>query len=589
MNVRISLTTAAALACASGVMAGDVLWDNGPIVTHPGQGDGGADVSMASVEVNSGGANASNAETKDGNFRVADDFLVSGGAWNIDSISVNVYATNGDPNKPPFTDFNANIWDGPPGVDGSNIVATSTGFENLEWTGVYRVFNGAGNLGSTARAIMQVDLLFDDLSLEPGFYWVDWQADTETSAWANYVMDVNPNDPDDPITRGGNARQLIATGWVDLTVGDAEASPDFPFVVTGSSSCTGDLDGTGSVDGADLALLLGAWGPCPGCEADLDGSDTVDGADLALLLGAWGDCPAPGGVPTGGCCFEDGSCEELSGADCAAAAGSYAANFVTCEDADCPQPPSDCCDAEAGQVGCDDQDCADAVCAEISFCCSFEWDAECAALANEICDVCVCVAETEAEYQYDDGDSSGSITWTGGGVVGWAQRYDAVTLGTNEITNIATVYGSFGSTAGVEDGDPVGIAIFEDNGAGPGNVIYWDNTRTVDGDAVNSDVFQIFPIDPGVEVTGSFYIGVWVQTEDPEICGTCHPAPRDSQSINAACPDGISIYSNDVWLFGAAGEMDFFNYDPNNNVSGPINMHANGFTDVFLLRANQPE
>jgi hypothetical protein len=48
---------------------------------------------------------------------------------------------------------------------------------------------------------------------------------------------------------------------------------------------SGDLDGNGTVDGADLGLLLGAWGtPGPG---DLDGNGTVNGADLGLLLGSW--------------------------------------------------------------------------------------------------------------------------------------------------------------------------------------------------------------------------------------------------------------------------------------------------------------
>lgn len=46
-----------------------------------------------------------------------------------------------------------------------------------------------------------------------------------------------------------------------------------------------DLDGSGTVDGADLAILLGQWGG-PG-NADLDGSGAVDGADLAIMLGAW--------------------------------------------------------------------------------------------------------------------------------------------------------------------------------------------------------------------------------------------------------------------------------------------------------------
>ncbi|HMN97690.1 MAG TPA: M23 family metallopeptidase [Phycisphaerales bacterium] len=53
------------------------------------------------------------------------------------------------------------------------------------------------------------------------------------------------------------------------------------------AAAPGDLDGDGDVDGADLGVLLGSWGPCPGCPADLDGNGTVDGADLGALLGGW--------------------------------------------------------------------------------------------------------------------------------------------------------------------------------------------------------------------------------------------------------------------------------------------------------------
>ena len=57
------------------------------------------------------------------------------------------------------------------------------------------------------------------------------------------------------------------------------------------ASCPGDLDGNGVVDGGDLGLLLGSWGPCPSpCPADLDGNGAVDGGDLGLMLGAWGVC-----------------------------------------------------------------------------------------------------------------------------------------------------------------------------------------------------------------------------------------------------------------------------------------------------------
>jgi len=66
--------------------------------------------------------------------------------------------------------------------------------------------------------------------------------------------------------------------------------------VGGGGSCIGDLDGNGSVDGADLAKLLVGWGACPtappACIADLNGDASVDGHDMGMLLAQWGSCVA---------------------------------------------------------------------------------------------------------------------------------------------------------------------------------------------------------------------------------------------------------------------------------------------------------
>ena len=50
----------------------------------------------------------------------------------------------------------------------------------------------------------------------------------------------------------------------------------------------GDINGDGQVDGSDLTILLGNWGPCAGCPADINGDGQVDGSDLTILLGNWG-------------------------------------------------------------------------------------------------------------------------------------------------------------------------------------------------------------------------------------------------------------------------------------------------------------
>jgi hypothetical protein len=49
----------------------------------------------------------------------------------------------------------------------------------------------------------------------------------------------------------------------------------------------GDFDSSGSVDGADLAALLDAWGTA-GSVCDISDNGVVDGGDLAFLLSRWG-------------------------------------------------------------------------------------------------------------------------------------------------------------------------------------------------------------------------------------------------------------------------------------------------------------
>jgi hypothetical protein len=63
--------------------------------------------------------------------------------------------------------------------------------------------------------------------------------------------------------RLGDALAVADTGFADGTlvvdIGAYEAPYDLPAV---PPACPTDLNGDGVVDGADLGLLLGAWGPC---------------------------------------------------------------------------------------------------------------------------------------------------------------------------------------------------------------------------------------------------------------------------------------------------------------------------------------
>jgi len=77
--------------------------------------------------------------------------------------------------------------------------------------------------------------------------------------------------------------------------------------VAHAGTCTpADLDGSGTVDGADLGSLLARWGFSGGLDpADLNSDGEVDSADLGLLLAAWGD--------TGGACLGIASIAPSSG------------------------------------------------------------------------------------------------------------------------------------------------------------------------------------------------------------------------------------------------------------------------------------
>ena len=77
--------------------------------------------------------------------------------------------------------------------------------------------------------------------------------------------------------RNGSTKNIMAQNLnADGTLGE-------------TSSCAADFNGDGQVDGADLTLLLGAWGTA-NQTFDIDGNGTVDGGDLVIILGTWGDC-----------------------------------------------------------------------------------------------------------------------------------------------------------------------------------------------------------------------------------------------------------------------------------------------------------
>lgn len=95
------------------------------------------------------------------------------------------------------------------------------------------------------------------------------------------------------VTGSGVGSALNAKGQLVIRAGDTvNQIYTIAKIDLGPAPCPADLTGDRVVNGADIAALLGVWGPCSGsCPADLTGDGAVTGADLAVLLAAWGNCP----------------------------------------------------------------------------------------------------------------------------------------------------------------------------------------------------------------------------------------------------------------------------------------------------------
>jgi uncharacterized protein (TIGR02145 family) len=90
----------------------------------------------------------------------------------------------------------------------------------------------------------------------------------------------------------GSTSFFVAGGFTGVGRSNV-AETDRLAVFTPSSECTGDLNNDGTVDGADMGVVLSMWGYAGSSTGDLDDSGIVDGADLGIILSAWGTCPEP--------------------------------------------------------------------------------------------------------------------------------------------------------------------------------------------------------------------------------------------------------------------------------------------------------
>ncbi len=223
-----------------------ILYNNGPLVTHPGAGPGGEDVSV--LQDNTLGMDTLGfGHALGASFRIADDFTISTPYWDIDTITFYAYQTGEVAST--ITAVNLRIWDGPPGAPGSQVVFGDTSTNRLvstvnsnilratELSGPLRV-NGGSYPNNRQIAATTVAV---NIRLPQGTYWLDWQSDGSGASgpWAPPItvlgqastgngMQYDPNGNPSSNPNGGGI-------WTAALDSGSSTPQGFPFVINGSS------------------------------------------------------------------------------------------------------------------------------------------------------------------------------------------------------------------------------------------------------------------------------------------------------------------------------------------------------------------
>ncbi|MEI7982069.1 MAG: hypothetical protein WCI71_10480, partial [Bacteroidota bacterium] len=199
-----------------------LLYDNGPFVTNPGGGVGGADVSLVETPNTSYGFNFNSAAA----YHVADNFVVTDNVA-IDSLVFHGYQTNSTLVST-FTGLYIQIWNGDPSLAGSAIIwgdLTTNKLTATYWSGCYR----AADLTTTARPLMNITAATSGLILPAGEYWIDFAAvgSLTSGPWVPPITVLGQIET-------GNAIQWTGAAWAPITDAGSLAAKGLPFLLYGN-------------------------------------------------------------------------------------------------------------------------------------------------------------------------------------------------------------------------------------------------------------------------------------------------------------------------------------------------------------------
>jgi hypothetical protein len=208
-----------------------ILWDNGPFVTHPGQGFEGANISKAYAGQQ---AYAGYPTTTMLRHYVAEDFTVGEPGWYINRIVL--YATLAE-TSPTISGVSLRIWDGVPENGGTVRFGddTTNYWSSMRWSGAYRI-RSDGSFTDTSMRIMIIEADVNWYPLGPGTYWLEWGFTAAESGVAlmGTIVPVPPVSHADFIP-AGNALSCFGVCHIPFA-DDSGVDPAFPFTIMGNAN-----------------------------------------------------------------------------------------------------------------------------------------------------------------------------------------------------------------------------------------------------------------------------------------------------------------------------------------------------------------
>lgn len=212
-----------------------VLWDNGPLVTHPGTAAGqceGDDVSLVQTSLDMSWDGY--AADESGTNRLADDFTLGHGS-DLTGMTFFAYQFAANSETCTIDTVHLQIWSGQPGAKGSSVYfgdLTTNRFASCEYSGIVRQVE---NQIDCSRRVMAVHATLPDVGIPSGTYWVE----VRFGVSSGNPVEVPPTTilgQTSGCGGGCSGRQWNGASWVDL-VDQRGAEPDvrqsIPFLVEG--------------------------------------------------------------------------------------------------------------------------------------------------------------------------------------------------------------------------------------------------------------------------------------------------------------------------------------------------------------------